>query len=254
VKPISRVFLEKLINKAFPEFSNKVTWTLITLGAAMLVMPAPTYLMLLNLFIDFYNKTAHKEINLIDIENFSPSSGIAITLIISGLLYHVVIKAIQLYAEIIEIKGRQSINDKKINADEKLFKEFLNILPTSSLSIELLKDHDFGASFHDASLKDLESLKYKWGKADQHFHDHEIEAQSIELLNDINGFLAFLYKSSAYIGTGPLLSIPTSRERAYDWDWPESTREKIRKANELGTKIYDSYCNFVSTTKRKLMI
>ncbi|MEY7151791.1 hypothetical protein AB9C31_22755, partial [Enterobacter cloacae] len=50
------LLFNKLIHKAFPEFSNKVTWTLITFGVGVLALPAPTYLIFINLIIDFYNK------------------------------------------------------------------------------------------------------------------------------------------------------------------------------------------------------
>ncbi|HAV2026781.1 TPA: hypothetical protein JHJ51_002394, partial [Enterobacter cloacae] len=85
------LFIKKLIGKAFPEFSNKVTWTLITLGSSMFLLPAPTYLLFTNLLIDFYNKNTQSNISLIDINSVNPSNGIALTLILSGLGYHLFI-------------------------------------------------------------------------------------------------------------------------------------------------------------------
>ncbi len=53
------LLIKKLIRKAFPEFSNKVTWTLLTAGIGILALPAPTYLLFVNgndsnLLIVFY--------------------------------------------------------------------------------------------------------------------------------------------------------------------------------------------------------
>lgn len=86
------LLIKKLIRKAFPEFSNKVTWTLLTAGIGILALPAPTYLLFVNLIIDFYNKTTNSEISLLKIDSITPSSGVALTLILSGLVFHLLIK------------------------------------------------------------------------------------------------------------------------------------------------------------------
>jgi len=265
VNPTLKLFLEKLIHKAFPEFSNKVTWTLISLGIAILAIPAPTYLMFINLFIDFYNNTVNGHVRLIDISMVTPSTGTAITLILSGLIYHIVIKGIQLYGEIQTEKRKshqaelivsieKEKNEKLTYADRKLFEEFTSLLPTNSLSIELLKDQDFGASYHKKSLDDIDSFTYKWGKADQHFHDAELEIKSVNFFKESKEFLNFLALSSGFIGAGPLLSIPLDNERANDWEWSENTNENIRKANKWSHELHEKYCEFIVLGKKKLLI
>lgn len=260
-----KLFLEKLIHKAFPEFSNKVTWTLITVGVAILVIPTPTYLMFINLFIDLYNNATKSHVNLIDIGSFTPGNGAAITLILSGLIYHLAIKSIQIFAEIhadkikfktkeLTIKAEKEKSEKLIAADKKLFEYFTSLLPTDSLSIEMLKDQHFGTPYHKNCIADIESFTYKWGKADHHFHNKELELKSEKFFNETKGFLNFLAISSGFIGAGPLLSIPTDNERANDWEWTAHTNERVKKANEWSHELHDKYCDFIAVSKRELSI
>lgn len=260
-----KLFLEKLIHKAFPEFSNKVTWTLITVGVAILAIPTPTYLMFINLFIDFYNNTTRSHVNLIDLGSFTPGTGIAITLILSGLVYHLAIKGIQIYAEMhadrikmklteLTINAEKEKSEKLIAADKKLFENFISLLPTNSLSIETLKDQNFGFSYHKKCIEDIESFTYKWGKADHHFHNQELELKSVDFFNQTKEFLDFLAISSGFIGAGPLLSIPTDNERANDWDWSVNTNERVKKANEWSQELHEKYCEFVAICRRELLI
>ncbi|EFP2277441.1 hypothetical protein HP916_004765, partial [Escherichia coli] len=147
------LLIKKLIRKAFPEFSNKVTWTLLTAGIGILALPAPTYLLFVNLIIDFYNKTTNSEISLLKIDSITPSSGVALTLILSGLVFHLLIKAPHIYQEILKENNQKEIQERKRVADVKLYEAFIDILPTTSLSIEFLKDHDFENSYHDNNTK-----------------------------------------------------------------------------------------------------
>lgn len=261
----AKLFLEKLINKAFPEFSNKVTWTLIMIGIALLAVPVPTYVLLLNLLIDFYNNTMKSNVRLIDIGNFAPSTGTALTLILSGLIYHLAIKSIQILGEIHKARIKQEINNKITetqkenneriaNADRMLFQSFMSILPSNSISIEFLKEQDFGSPFHNNYLKDIENLTFQWGKADQHFHDSELEKKASDFYEETKMFLYFLATSSGFIGTSSLLSIPTDNERANDWSWSENTNRNVSKANEWSQALYEAYCDLVASSRSKLFI
>lgn len=260
-----KLLLEKLIHKAFPEFSNKVTWLLITAGIAILILPVPTYVIFLNLIIDFYNNTVNAHVKLIDIGDFTTSTGAALTLIISGLLYHLAIKSTQLYGEIyktkteeiqkerIEIKEKDILERMK-NADVKLFETFISLLPTNSASVELLKSHDFGASYHNNSIKDIESFTFKWGKADQHFHDVDLEKKSEHFFNEANNFLDFLALASGPTIRESMFSIPNDSERANDWEWSKKTDDNVQKANEWSHNLYIQYCELVTLCKKNLLI
>ena len=248
------LFIKKLIGKAFPEFSNKVTWTLITLGSSMFLLPAPTYLLFTNLIIDFYNKKTQSNISLIDINSVNPSNGIALTLILSGLGYHLFIKGLQTYESIRNINREAITNDRLRDSDINLYNEFLEVLPPDSLLIELLKDHDFGASFHENSIKSLSDLRYKFGRANQIFHDKEIQNLSENLRDEFLSFDNFLAINSHYIHQGPRLTMLSDRDRAMDMDWSPQTEEKVKKANEWGSKLYKLYFEFIATCKKKLAV
>ncbi|MCU6307545.1 hypothetical protein [Enterobacter quasiroggenkampii] len=248
------LLFNKLIHKAFPEFSNKVTWTLITFGVGVLALPAPTYLIFINLIIDFYNKQTNSNISLININSITPSGSIGLTLIILGLMYHLIIKGFQVFHEIAQEKQINITNEIKRKSDIKLYEKFLSILPTTSQSITLLKEHDFGNPFHDNSIKDIEKMSYEWGHADQHFHDTEIESKATKLSNDIQNFNNFLALRSHYIHSGPTLTMLTERDRANDFEWLPQTEENVREANERSANIYKDYCDFISTCKNKLLI
>ncbi len=265
LKSTAKILLEKLINKAFPEFSNKVTWLLIYVGTAILLMPAPTYIMLLNLIIDFYNNKTNSHVKIIDIGDFTPSTGAAITLIISGLTYHLIIKGLQIYSELHNerikiarnkntITNQKEINDRKINADLKLYESFKSILPPNSSSIAFLKEQDFGFPFHKPLLDDIEKFTYQWGRPDQHFHDSEIQSKSKEFYDKADAFIKLLASAAGYIRATPLLSIPTDDERAHDWDWSDGTINNVKKANELSGELHTIYCELVVLCKKKLLI
>lgn len=248
------LLIKKIISKAFPEFSNKVTWTLITVGIGFLALPAPTYLLFINLVLDSYNKKTSSNINLIDINNITPSSGIALSLIVTGLIYHLIIKGIQLYPEVIQENHNKEINDRKRISDIALYEKFTELLPPTSLSIELFKNQDFGASYHENSIKDFDKLRYGWGYADQHFHDHELESKVTNLHSEIMRFDNFLAQNSHYIMKGPTLSMLTDRDREMDFEWTPETEEKVKKANEWGTKIYELYNDFIIACKNNLAV
>lgn len=248
------LLLKKLIHKAFPEFSNKVTWTLITVGVGILALPAPTYILFINLIIDFYNKQTNSDITLIDINSITPSNSLGLTLIIIGLAYHLVIKGMQIFHEIKKENDLNLKSDIRRKADIKLYERFIAILPPTSLSISLFKDHDFGHSYHENSIKDMDKLSYNWGHADQHFHDPEIESKAKELSSDIENFNNSLALRSGYIHTGPMLSILTDRDRANDFEWLPQTEKNVKEANEFSASIYKKYCDFILTCKKNLMI
>ncbi|MBY6292480.1 hypothetical protein K5X92_15955 [Enterobacter bugandensis] len=247
------LLIKKLIGKVFPEFSNKVTWTLLTAGIGILALPAPTYLLFVNLIIDFYNKTTNSEISLLKIDSITPSSGVALTLILSGLFFHLIIKGLQIYPEILKENNQREIQERKRVADIKLYEAFIAIIPPTSLSIELLKDHDFGNSYHDNNVKDFSKLEYGWGHADQHFHDNEIEDKAAHLYSEIMKFDYFLACKSHYINDH-ILSMLTDRDRAMVMEWLPQTEENVKRANEWSSTIYQLYCDFISTCKNNLAI
>lgn len=248
------LFINKFINKLFPEFSNKVTWLLITFGISILALPAPTYILFVNLIIDFYNKTTKSNVMLIDIDKIAPSSGIALTLILSGLGYHLIIKGLQTYLEIFKENKNKYKTDMFRAADTTLYNQFIALLPPDSPAIELLKEHNFGNSFHEKSVDYFNKLNYKWGLANQHFHDNELETKSIKLCDEIKNFHSFLALNSNYLNQGPLLSMLSDWDRAMDIEWTPETEKNVKKANEWGTEIYNLYCDFIITCKKKLAL
>lgn len=248
------LFFNKLIHKAFPEFSNKVTWSLIFVGISIIALPAPTYILFINLIIDFYNKETHSSISLIDINSITPSNGFAYALIVTGLIYHIIIKGFQAHREILSEKQRMEIEEKKRISDITLYNSLTDIIPVDSGLVELLKDHDFGNSFHENKIKILDQLNYKWGLADQHFHDGEIESKTTKLIDDLLRFNDFISSHSNYVNTGPLISIPTQRDRANDFDWSPETTENVKKANKWSSELYTNYCDLIMTCKNKLLI
>nr|DAI72884.1 MAG TPA: hypothetical protein [Caudoviricetes sp.] len=248
------LFFNKLIHKIFPEFSNKITWTLITAGLGIIALPAPTYILFINLFIDFYNEKTNSKVKIIDIDSITPSTNIAIALIASGLIYHLIIKSFQIYLEIVKENRDNKTKERKRLSDINLYESFIKIIPPQSTSIDLLKNHDFGNSYHENSIKDFEKLSYQWGYAHQHFHDNEIENKVTELSNEIKEFNYFLAFHSNYLHSGPMLSMLTNRDRAMDMEWSPQTEKIVQEANEKGSFIYKIYCDFVLTCKKKLAI
>lgn len=244
---------KKIINVIFPEFSNKITWLLVITGIGIIALPIPYYLMALNFLIDIYNKKFNTDIDIINIENGNPSTVVAITLIAFGLIYNLLSKAPEWYFEIIKDKENREASERKRDSDVKLYNEFIKLLPPNSKSIEFLKTHDFGNTFHNSNLKDMSTYCYEWGKANHHFHDNDIENKSIELLKEITKFNYFLSCHSGYLNCSEFMSILTDRERA-SWDLSPETSETIKKANKWGTQIHKMYCDFILLCKNNLSI
>ncbi|MFP1920415.1 hypothetical protein ACLEEK_16105 [Lonsdalea quercina] len=248
------LFIRKLIHKAFPEFSNKVTWVLITVGLGILALPAPMYILFINFILDIYNKKTGSNISLIDVDNITPNNGVALTLVFAGLIYHLIIKGMQICHEIFRENASKAVLDRGGEADVNLYNRFIKILPPTSSSIYTLKVQDFGSSFHKDSIDDLDKFTDEWGYADQHFHDKELEIRAIDLYESIKNFNYFLSMKSGFIHAGPLLSIPTERDRMSDFEWSPQTEINVKKANELSRDIYKKYCDFISECRNKLVI
>ncbi|MDA8497959.1 hypothetical protein [Citrobacter sp. Igbk 17] len=252
MKEILEILAKKLIGKIFPEFSNKVTWSLIAVGLSILSWPTPTYILFLNLIIDLLNKTTGSSINLIDIGNITPSNTIAVILIISGLVYHLAIKALQLYPEVIIENNKKEEQNRKRDADIELYKNFMSLLPPTSLIIEFLKNHNFGATFHQNSVEGFDKLRYSWGHADQHFHNQELETKATNFYNQMLAFDEFLSCNTNHIGNTPYSNMLSHKDT--DMNWTDETEAKVKKANEWSSEIHALYNDFVITCKNTLAV
>jgi hypothetical protein len=166
--------LKKAVSFVFPEFTNKLTWAVVTAGIALLSSS----------FIEQIIK------NFINSEfNFNLTDGndaiIGLILVMAGLLhnYGFVREKNKEYVDPIEI-GRI---EREVESDKKLYQKLLTDLPFDG-PILMLKEHDFLGSFNLDEIKPLNNFVYYWQSAEYTFVDDNLEKVKHELLEKVGEF------------------------------------------------------------------
>ncbi|WP_434985306.1 hypothetical protein [Vreelandella zhaodongensis] len=148
-----------------------------------------------------------------------------------------------------DLKGLEA--EKSQEVDRKLFDRFLSEFPSNSRSVTLLKEHDFGNSYHDNNTDEIDRFVDTWNTAESEFLDDELEVTRKELYEKLYTFIYKLAQSSGYIGTGPILSAVPDAYRG-EWEWPERVETRINELNKLSTECYELHQQFVMLGRRKL--
>ncbi|HDL7015603.1 TPA: hypothetical protein PXM26_003992 [Yersinia enterocolitica] len=148
-----------------------------------------------------------------------------------------------------EIEQRK--NKEKIIVDRALFKKFLDVFPSDSMSIELLKNHDFENSYHIKSTKQIESFVDTWNTAETSFLNKEIESKRKILWSECNLFVNTLSIGSYTIMGGPMLRVvPDAYVGA--WDYPKEVQDKIDNLNKSSTRCFELHQELILLCRREL--
>jgi hypothetical protein len=169
---------EKIFRLFFPEFSNKVTWTVV--GAGLALTSASFIEAIIKSFIEESFK----------IEIFGGNDGIiGLSLVAFGLIHNIVLQRektkLEIAAKVPEDNSDQREHDKKVF-------EYLNgVMDENSLNNifdTLERDHAYFYSRYDS----VEKFMYEIDKSDNSYADQQL-CQSIEKLKDsairFNSFL-----------------------------------------------------------------
>lgn len=231
----------------FPDFSNKITWHVVTLGAGVIIAPTPFKLIFYNWLIDTFNLNSGKHFIFSEISSNSADYWLGFVLIFIALAHNFFSKWITLQ-ESVSVK---ELAKKSNEADKKLFDKFLEELPSNSASIKLLKEHDFGNSFFGDHTNEIENFVNKWNVSELQFLDSELEEKKMDLWQNCHKFLLKLAESSGPIGNGPRFSVIPDHCRG-DWDLPEFVNERVRELNKNATICHNLHQEMVALCKQKL--
>ena len=241
-------FLIKVCKRwLFPDLSNKITWFVVSIGGTILLTPVVLKQLLYNWLVDTINLNAGQYFTLAELQSDSPDDIIGTILIVLGLLHNIANRYFLYETAVTEQQELEALNE----VDRRLFKEFLSFFPSDSLSIELLKEHDFGNSYHKNGTTQLDIFVNTWNTAEKEFLDDTLETQKKELWSKCHKFVCELACGSHFISSGPMLTcIPDAYRGAYNW--PQHVDDRLKMLNDLATECYELHRGFVLLSRRKL--
>jgi len=230
----------------FPDFYNKVTWYVLTLGAGIIVTPIPLKLVIYNWIIQSFNLNSGNALTLSEIGASTADYWLGFSIIFLSLLHNVFSKWLIHQNEIqVIVKA-----DKVSAVDEALFKEFLEIFPSGSRSAYLLENHDFGNSFSIESLKDIDKFVDEWNCPEKSFINPELESIRKELWNKCHKFSCLLATKSAPTHGGLQSVVPDSVRN--DWDWPQWVENDVKAVNEMASEVFSLHQGFIRSMREAL--
>lgn len=248
----SKAEVKELILKSgkrwlFPDFTNKLTWLVVTLGSTIILTPTPLKLIIYNWLVETANLNSGNKFILAELQASSADYIVGLSLIGFALAHNITNK----YITYKENQGAKSDQEAYADVDRELFHIFLTDFPSGSRSTRLLREHDFGNSYHEGNTREIDNFVDSWDTAEREFLDAELEAKRRELWETCHVFLYKLSMGSYDLGGGPMYScIPDAYRSA--WNWPEHVEEKIKELNEYSAKCYTLHRELVLLGRRKL--
>lgn len=237
-------FLKKWL---FPDFTNKVTWVVVTVGCAILVTPTPFKLIFYNWLVDTFNLSSGVHFSLAELSADSADYEWGVLLIVGALLHNIGYR----YFLHAAARTEEIQLERQREADLDLFNRFKSAFPSNSASIQLLKEHDFGNSYHGNSIKHIERFVIEWNNAEHQFLDGAIENKRQELWGCCDVFLNMLAVHTGPIAAGPHFSAIPDKYRG-DWDWPEFVTERVKELNSKASECYTHHQGFIALCKNRL--
>lgn len=231
----------------FPDFTKKLTWFVAGIGGVILVTPVAFEQLVYNWLVQTINLNAGVPITLAELEEGSADYWLGFGLIFLALAHNIANRFF-LYKDSMTKKDESEAIEE---VDKQLFLKFLEKLSSDSRSVNLMKEHDFGASYHDINTQELDNFLETWNTAEREFLDQELESKRKALWDKSHEFVYALAQGSYYLNGSPMLScIPDAYRSA--WDWPDHFNEKIKRLNSMGTECFELHRDLVLCARRKL--
>ena len=240
-------FIVKIGSKwFFPDFSNKVTWYVVTLGAAVILTPGPLKVLISNWLIDVFNLNYGEYVKLKDVSNTNADHWLGFGLIFISLLHNVFSKWLifqdTLMTQIDADRGRET--------DIKLFNEFMSKLPSGSWTVELLKNHDFGNVFKIEEIAEIDRFVEFWNSPDKSFLNESIEVKKYALWEKGREFSRLISQSTSPTRQGHQSVVP-DEYRNRD-DWPKRYDDEIKMLNDTATEVFNLHQDFIKFGRKTL--
>ena len=241
-------FVEKATNHwFFPDFTNKLTWFVASLGGTILVTPTAFKEIFYNFLVDTFNLNGGKYFTLADLQSSSVEPLVGFALIAFALIHNLANKYLTHKSSEFALEDNKQLRQVDID----LFNRFLIDFPSDGYSVPFLKDHDLGNSYHDNCLKDINKFVNHWNNVEHHFLNEEIEAKRSELWEKCHSFVYLLASHSYNLHSGPVFScVPDAYRGA--WNYPAHVHEQLRELNDKATECHDLHQQFVMFARRKL--
>lgn len=231
----------------FPDFTNKLTWFVVTVGGAILLTPTLVKLIFYNWLVETTNLNSGVHFTLAELANDSADYFLGVILIALALIHNIAYR----YFNYLSSREEKRSHERRKKADTALFEKFKITLPSSSASVQLLKEHSFWNSYNIQAISQLEEFVNCWNNAEHSFLDASVESQKVELLSCCDSFLSKLAEVSGPVGAGPFYSsIPTMHKN--DWNMPDFVTTKIDELNDKAMECYEKHQQFISLCKERL--
>ena len=243
-----REFIVKLGKRwFFPDFSNKITWVVISLGAGIVLTPTPLKLIFYSWLVDSFNLNSGDYFSLAELSSEAVDYWVGVALIVSAFSYNLFYKWLQLS----QYKLSNQDNAAIIEVDKVLYEKFIKTIPSGSRSICLLESHDCGNAFSLGSLKEMNGFVSEWNCAETKFLNDDLEQLRDALWRKSNEFSGLLAEKSAPICNGRLQSVVPDQHRD-DWDWPKLVYDDVIILNSTASEVVELHQKFITTAKRVL--
>jgi hypothetical protein len=230
----------------FPDFYNKVTWYVVTLGAGIILTPTPFKLVVYNWIIESFNLNLGNALTLSEMGYSTADYWLGFAIIISALLHNVFSKWLLYQNDI-----KDMVKAEKVSAvDKALFKEFLEIFASSSRSAHLLETHGFENSFSLESLKNIDKFVDEWNFPEKSFINPELEAIRKVLWNKCHEFRLLIATKSSPIHGGSQSVVP-DRVRG-DLYYPEWVDNDVKAVNEMASEVFSLHQGFIKSMREDL--
>ncbi|MDD4732359.1 MAG: hypothetical protein PHX58_10535 [Desulfovibrio sp.] len=234
LKQISWEELGRTLYRLFkPKFYNRITWTIVLAGLA--IMSAPFFERVAEAILKRY-------FDLTFNGDLAPIYGLCLVGI--GLLYNAICKSMEIKAE--HRPHGPSAADRH---DGALFQRFCELLPPHQV-IHFSRDHDFGGAFSTKKMHPYSVFINNWQAADYEFQDEFLERSKRELLILAAEFFHLLaYKTYSY-GSTDFNRVFTS-DATFEEEITGLKNAKV--INQAATDFYERYDQFVREARRNLL-
>ena len=156
--------------------------------------------------------------------------------------------------EIEEFKVKLNQNQQDLEAereaDKKLYKKFLNLLPSDG-AILFIRNHDFEASFDRSEIEPLITFQRYWNKAEYKFLDTDLEEKNFLLFKKVLYLNEFIFRHTSECENNPQRSWIPLEVRSQN---REKFKEIAIDIKKLAFEVALAHYEFVIVARQKLKI
>ena len=238
-------FLKKWL---FPDFTNKLTWFVVSVGVGILVTPSPLKLVFYNWVIETLNLNSGVPFTLADLNADSAGSIYGFLLIAFGLLHNIAYKYFSSAGNIQTVEK----NNRHVRADTALYEKFVNEFSSNSGAAIFLRDHDLGNSYEGAKTRELEDFYNNWNTAETTFLTTTLEKKKMELWMASKAFLNELASVSGVVnGNVKWFSVIPEQYMGH-FDYPDFVTKRVKKLNDMATHCHQVHQELIALCKEEL--